>query len=193
MNKWSDDISSLKARLTKAGLSEDDLAWFDSIGWRDANVPPATAEQVESYKRREAALNADVGPRRHREGRDSTKQACRRYRRPPRRYSRSRRRRGLSPSDLRLCLFPVRLGNASRKSCVGARKRALGLVIDCIMASGVVHTIMQLQCIARSRACAFFAASMFVTRTTAPESFPSLSHSGPPPILIQRREPSPHR
>jgi hypothetical protein len=54
------DIASLKARLAKAGLTSADLAWFDSLEWRDANVPPPAPDQVESYKRCEAALNADI-------------------------------------------------------------------------------------------------------------------------------------
>jgi len=60
MTDRNTDIASLKARLAKAGLTSDDLAWFDSLEWRDANVPPPAPDQVEPYKRREAALNADI-------------------------------------------------------------------------------------------------------------------------------------
>ncbi len=60
MTEQNADINSLKRRLTKWGLTSDDLAWFDSIDWRDSNVPPPAPGQVEQYKRCEAALNADI-------------------------------------------------------------------------------------------------------------------------------------
>src|SRR5271166_4557902 len=60
MTDHNAEIASLKARLSKSGLTADDLAWFDSLEWRDTNVPPPAPDQVEQYKRREAALNADI-------------------------------------------------------------------------------------------------------------------------------------
>jgi hypothetical protein len=41
-------------------MSRDDLAWLDSLRWDDANVPRPTADQIERYKRVEAALNGDI-------------------------------------------------------------------------------------------------------------------------------------
>jgi asparagine N-glycosylation enzyme membrane subunit Stt3 len=60
MTDHNTEIASLKARLSKSGLTGDDLEWFDSLEWRDTNVPPPAPDQVERYKRREAALNADI-------------------------------------------------------------------------------------------------------------------------------------
>jgi len=60
MTDHNAEIASLKARLSKSGLTSDDLAWFDSLEWRDTNVLPPAPDQVEQYKRREAALNADI-------------------------------------------------------------------------------------------------------------------------------------
>jgi hypothetical protein len=50
----------LRDSLKLVGASAADLAWFDSIGWNDADVPPATAESVADYERREALLNATL-------------------------------------------------------------------------------------------------------------------------------------
>jgi len=60
MTDQSTEIESLKTRLAKAGLTGDDLKLFDSLEWRDVNLPPPAPGEVESYKRREAALNADI-------------------------------------------------------------------------------------------------------------------------------------
>jgi hypothetical protein len=60
MADQSADIESLRQRLAKLGLTGEDLAWFDSLDWQDTNVPPPTSAQVDQYKRREAALNADI-------------------------------------------------------------------------------------------------------------------------------------
>jgi hypothetical protein len=43
--------------LRQGGLTADDLAWLDALGWNDAAVPPANASNAADYRRREAALN----------------------------------------------------------------------------------------------------------------------------------------
>jgi hypothetical protein len=60
MTDQNTGIDSLKARLASSGLTREDLAWFDSLQWRDANVPPPASDEVDQYQRREAALNADI-------------------------------------------------------------------------------------------------------------------------------------
>ncbi len=60
MTHPSSEIQTLKTRLTKLGLTEDDLSWFDKLEWSDANVPAPAPHEVDAYGRREAALNADV-------------------------------------------------------------------------------------------------------------------------------------
>jgi hypothetical protein len=50
----------LRDDLKLVGALPADLAWFDSIGWNDADVPPATADDVADYERREALLNATL-------------------------------------------------------------------------------------------------------------------------------------
>ena len=60
MTEHTAEIESLKTRLAKAGLTGEDLKWLDSLQWRDVNVPPPAPGEADSYKRREAALNADI-------------------------------------------------------------------------------------------------------------------------------------
>jgi len=60
MTDRDSEIDSLRARLAKSGLTGDDLNWFDSLEWRDTNVPPPRPDEVDQYKRHEAALNADI-------------------------------------------------------------------------------------------------------------------------------------
>jgi hypothetical protein len=60
MTDRDSEIDSLRARLAKSGLTGDDLNWFDSLEWRDTNVPPPGPDEVDQYRRREAALNADI-------------------------------------------------------------------------------------------------------------------------------------
>jgi hypothetical protein len=51
----------IRGALARQGMSEQDLAWLDSIGWRDAAVPEiASEEEAAAYSRREAALNASI-------------------------------------------------------------------------------------------------------------------------------------
>jgi len=50
----------LRDNLKLVGASKADLDWFDSIGWNDAEVPPAGPESVADYERREALLNATL-------------------------------------------------------------------------------------------------------------------------------------
>lgn len=50
----------LRDHLKLVGASKADLDWFESIGWNDANVPPAEPEDVTDYERREALLNATL-------------------------------------------------------------------------------------------------------------------------------------
>ena len=52
--------SELRNELKLVGAQPADLAWFDSIGWNDADVPPATADNAADYERREALLNATL-------------------------------------------------------------------------------------------------------------------------------------
>lgn len=47
-------------RLRRAGLSAEDLAWFESFGWDDKNVPPPRPQDMADYRRRETALNASI-------------------------------------------------------------------------------------------------------------------------------------
>jgi hypothetical protein len=60
MTDPNSEIQTLKARLAKLGLIEDDLSWFDTLQWSDANVPAPAPHEVDAYLRREAALNADI-------------------------------------------------------------------------------------------------------------------------------------
>ena len=48
------------ARLSAAGLTAQDLAWFESFGWDDARVPALGPGDMPEFRRREAALNASV-------------------------------------------------------------------------------------------------------------------------------------
>ena len=50
----------LRDELKLVGASKADLDWFESIGWNDANVPPAEPADVADYERREALLNATL-------------------------------------------------------------------------------------------------------------------------------------
>ncbi len=56
----SDEIASARAALAAAGMSGDDLAWLDSVDWRDANIPPPSPGEIGAYQRRETALNASI-------------------------------------------------------------------------------------------------------------------------------------
>lgn len=54
-------IAEARARLLAAGVTRDDLAWFESLGWSDASVPRVAAEaDLADLRRREAKLNASV-------------------------------------------------------------------------------------------------------------------------------------
>jgi hypothetical protein len=50
----------MKLRLILAGLNEGDIAWFDSFGCDDAEVPAPRADEIASYRRRETALNSSI-------------------------------------------------------------------------------------------------------------------------------------
>lgn len=50
--------AGMRERLRKAGLTTQDLAWFDAFGWDDARVPAPEPEEMADFRRREAALNA---------------------------------------------------------------------------------------------------------------------------------------
>ncbi len=52
--------AALIERLKRAGLSAEDLAWFESFGCDDKNVPPPRPEDIADYRRREATLNAGI-------------------------------------------------------------------------------------------------------------------------------------
>jgi hypothetical protein len=60
MTDPNSEVQTLKTRLAKLGLTEDDLSWFDRLEWSDANVPAPAPHEVDAYGRREAALNADI-------------------------------------------------------------------------------------------------------------------------------------
>jgi hypothetical protein len=51
---------TLRDAMRLSGASAKDLAWFDSIGWSDSNVPAAEAASLADYERRETMLNACV-------------------------------------------------------------------------------------------------------------------------------------
>jgi hypothetical protein len=46
--------------LQQEGLTTDDLAWLDTLGWNDAAVPAADASNAADYQRRESALNRAI-------------------------------------------------------------------------------------------------------------------------------------
>jgi hypothetical protein len=52
--------AQMRERLTLAGLTEADIAWFDSFGGVDAGVPKPRPGEIPDYRRREAALNASI-------------------------------------------------------------------------------------------------------------------------------------
>ncbi len=54
--------AAMRERLQMAGLSAADLAWFDSFGCEDQRVPVPRPEEIDDYRRREAALNAVIAP-----------------------------------------------------------------------------------------------------------------------------------
>ena len=54
--------AQMKQRLEMAGLTSADLAWLDSFGCDDKAVPPPRPEEIDAYRRREAALNASIAP-----------------------------------------------------------------------------------------------------------------------------------
>jgi hypothetical protein len=47
-------------RLSAAGLSARDFAWFESFGWDEARVPAPGPGEMADFRRRETALNASV-------------------------------------------------------------------------------------------------------------------------------------
>ena len=52
--------AQMRERLQMAGLTGEDIAWFDSFGCADSRVPRPGAGEIDAYRRREAALNASV-------------------------------------------------------------------------------------------------------------------------------------
>ena len=52
--------ADMRERLSLAGLSAGDIAWFDSFGCDDAAVPKPGRAEIADYRRREAGLNASV-------------------------------------------------------------------------------------------------------------------------------------
>ena len=52
--------ADLRDLVRLAGASPQDLAWFESIHWDPAKVPPASAETLADYERREALLNSTL-------------------------------------------------------------------------------------------------------------------------------------
>jgi hypothetical protein len=56
----STEIKAARSRLTAAGMSGEDLAWFDQHGWNDADIPPPSADEIDAYERREATLNSAI-------------------------------------------------------------------------------------------------------------------------------------
>jgi hypothetical protein len=54
------ETNTARIRLVAAGMSGEDLAWLDRHGWNDADIPPPSADEIEAYERREAALNAAI-------------------------------------------------------------------------------------------------------------------------------------
>lgn len=53
-------IDNPRENLVLAGASAEDIAWFDAFGWRDDAVPPAEAQTLADYRRREAMLNKSI-------------------------------------------------------------------------------------------------------------------------------------
>jgi hypothetical protein len=51
-------IDNPRESLQLLQASAEDIAWFESFGWRDDRVPPVTPQTLDDYKRREAMLNA---------------------------------------------------------------------------------------------------------------------------------------
>jgi hypothetical protein len=54
--------AQIRERLLMAGLTAADLAWLDSFGWSDSQVPQPRPDEIDDYRRREAALNAIIAP-----------------------------------------------------------------------------------------------------------------------------------
>jgi hypothetical protein len=54
------EIQAARTRLTAAGMSGEDLAWFDQHGWNDADIPSPSMDESEAYERREATLNSAI-------------------------------------------------------------------------------------------------------------------------------------
>lgn len=52
--------TAARNRLTTAGLTAEDFAWFEQHGWNDADIPPPPPNEIAAYKRREAALNSSI-------------------------------------------------------------------------------------------------------------------------------------
>ena len=50
----------LRDQLKLVGAGDADLDWFESIGWSDKQVPPATEKNAADYERRESLLNATI-------------------------------------------------------------------------------------------------------------------------------------
>lgn len=54
-------LAEARARLLAAGADRNDLAWFDSLGWNDAQAPAVRSDaELADYRRREDKLNASV-------------------------------------------------------------------------------------------------------------------------------------
>lgn len=52
--------ADLRDLLQLAGASPADLAFFESIGWDPARIPPVEPGMLEDYERREALLNSTL-------------------------------------------------------------------------------------------------------------------------------------
>jgi hypothetical protein len=50
----------MRERLILAGLTEADIAWFDSFRCDDARVPVPRIDDIAAYRRREAGLNRSI-------------------------------------------------------------------------------------------------------------------------------------
>lgn len=54
-------IAEARARLLAAGADKNDIAWFEGLGWNDAQAPAVRNDaDLADYRRREEKLNASV-------------------------------------------------------------------------------------------------------------------------------------
>ncbi|MDE2577402.1 MAG: hypothetical protein KGL46_01215 [Hyphomicrobiales bacterium] len=59
----SKTLDEARVRVMAAGLSADDVAMLDKLGWNDSAVAPVKSEeQAARYRRIEKALNEAVAP-----------------------------------------------------------------------------------------------------------------------------------